>query len=65
MSESKTPPRREFLEYAAGATGVMILKPQTVFGSQANSAVEIGLVGCGNRGTWIAPFFPNIPGPES
>jgi myo-inositol 2-dehydrogenase/D-chiro-inositol 1-dehydrogenase len=62
MQEIKAPPRREFLEYAAGAAGLMILKPQTVFGSQANSAVEIGLVGCGNRGTWIAPFFPEYTG---
>jgi non-ribosomal peptide synthetase component F len=31
------------------AGGVMILKPQTVFGTQANSAIEIGLLGCGGR----------------
>ena len=39
--------RRNFLGSAAG---LLILKPQTAFGSQANSAVEIGLVGCGGRG---------------
>ncbi len=39
-----------------------MLKPQTVFGSQANSSVEVGLVGCGGRGNWIAPFFPEHAG---
>ncbi|MCC6859653.1 MAG: Gfo/Idh/MocA family oxidoreductase [Bryobacterales bacterium] len=52
--------RRDFLKAAAG--GVLILKPETVFGSQANSAVEVGIVGCGGRGNWIAPFFPEYAG---
>src|ERR1035437_2207133 len=51
--------RRQFLR-AAG--GVILLKPQTVFGYQANSTVEVGLVGCGGRGNWIAPFFPEHAG---
>src|SRR5215469_9701476 len=46
--------RRRFLQTASGA---LLLKPQTVFGSQANSSVEVGLVGCGSRGNWIAPLF--------
>src|ERR1035438_8680450 len=52
-------PRRSFLQAAGGA---LFLKPQTVFGSQANSSVEVGLVGCGSRGNWIAPFFPGHAG---
>jgi hypothetical protein len=56
MSIPMKAPRRSFLQ-AAG--GVLLLKPQTVFGSQANSRVEVGLVGCGGRGNWIAPFFPD------
>jgi predicted dehydrogenase len=52
--------RRAFLKTAA--TGVLILKPETVFGTQANSTVEVGLVGCGGRGNWIAPFFPEFTG---
>lgn len=37
---------------AAGlAAGIAILKPRTVWGTQANSAVRIGLLGCGARGT--------------
>lgn len=48
--------RRGFL---AGATalGITILKPELVRGSQANSKVAIGLVGCGGRGNWIADLF--------
>jgi myo-inositol 2-dehydrogenase / D-chiro-inositol 1-dehydrogenase len=52
--------RRTFLKSAAA--GMMILKPETVFGSQANSSVEVGIVGCGGRGNWIAPFFPEYTG---
>lgn len=47
--------RRNFVG-SAGA-GLLILKPETVFGSAANSSVEVGLVGCGGRGNWITPFF--------
>jgi predicted dehydrogenase len=52
--------RRNLLRAAAG--GMLILKPETVFGTQANSTVELGLVGCGGRGNWIAPFFPEFTG---
>ncbi len=52
--------RRRFLQSAAA--GFMVLKPGTVFGSQANSAVEVGLIGCGGRGNWISPFFPEFTG---
>jgi myo-inositol 2-dehydrogenase/D-chiro-inositol 1-dehydrogenase len=56
-----TSQRRSFLKTAA-AGGVMILKPETVFGSQANSTIEVGVIGCGGRGNWIAPFFPEHAG---
>ena len=42
--------RREFMG-AAAAAGFMILKPGLVRGAQANSAVRVGLLGCGGRGT--------------
>jgi myo-inositol 2-dehydrogenase/D-chiro-inositol 1-dehydrogenase len=45
--------RREFLAGAAGA-GLLILKPELVRGTQANSAVRVGLLGCGGRGTDVA-----------
>jgi predicted dehydrogenase len=49
--------RREFLGAAAAAAGVTILEPRLVFGSQANSAVRLGLLGCGGRGTTVASSF--------
>ena len=48
--------RREFVA-AGSAAGLMILKPQTVRGSQANSALTVGLLGAGNRGTYVAGLF--------
>jgi myo-inositol 2-dehydrogenase/D-chiro-inositol 1-dehydrogenase len=45
--------RRQFLTGAAGA-GLLILKPELVRGTQANSAVRVGLLGCGGRGTGVA-----------
>ena len=52
--------RRGFLAAATG--GLLILKPETVFGTQANSNVELGLIGCGGRGNWIGEFFPEYTG---
>ncbi len=59
MFESSQPARRAFLKSAGG---VLLLQPQTVFGSQTNSTIEVGIVGCGGRGNWIAPFFPQHAG---
>jgi predicted dehydrogenase len=42
--------RRSFLRTASGAAAFTILKPQLVRGLQANSAVRVGLLGCGGRG---------------
>jgi myo-inositol 2-dehydrogenase/D-chiro-inositol 1-dehydrogenase len=52
--------RRGFIK--AAGTGLLILRPETAFGSQANSAIEFGLVGCGNRGTMIAGMFQEHTG---
>src|SRR5580704_10995657 len=62
MSDQLNPSvgRRDLFRAAAG--GILLLKPETVFGSQANSTVEMGLVGCGGRGNWLAPFFPEYTG---
>jgi myo-inositol 2-dehydrogenase / D-chiro-inositol 1-dehydrogenase len=54
------PGRRDFVKSATG--GLLILNSRTVFGSQANSTVELGLIGCGGRGNWISPFFPEYTG---
>ncbi len=50
-------PRRAFLAGAATATAVTVLKPSLVFGAEANSVLDIGLIGCGGRGSWIAKLF--------
>lgn len=50
--------RREFLAGAAAtAAAFTILKPSVVRGTMANSAVELGVIGCGGRGNWITGFF--------
>ncbi|MFB3923824.1 MAG: Gfo/Idh/MocA family protein [Terriglobia bacterium] len=49
--------RREFLGGAAAAAGFMIVKPQQVRGTAANSAVRMGVLGCGGRGTAVASGF--------
>src|SRR2546423_2882261 len=43
--------RREFIAVAAGTAGAMLIKPRLVRGTAANSAVQVGLLGCGGRGT--------------
>src|SRR5947209_11437936 len=50
-SGSDTVDRRKFLGTAAMTAGMMFLKPQLVRGTAANSAVRVGLLGCGGRGT--------------
>ncbi len=42
---------------AQTAAAATILKPSTVFGTAANSAIALGLIGCGGRGSWIAELF--------
>jgi predicted dehydrogenase len=50
--------RREFIQSTAGiASGFLLLKPEAVFGYQANSAVRMALLGCGGRGTHVATSF--------
>lgn len=48
--------RRGFLGGAA-ASGIMFVSSRTAFGYEANSAVRLGLLGCGNRGTAVATSF--------
>ena len=43
--------RRKFLGAAAATAGIMFIKPELVRGTAANSAVRVGLLGCGGRGT--------------
>jgi len=43
--------RRKFIGVAAATAGAMFIPPALVHGSAANSAVRVGLLGCGGRGT--------------
>ncbi len=43
--------RRKFLGAAATTAGMLLLKPELVRGTAANSTVRVALLGCGGRGT--------------
>lgn len=43
--------RRKFIAVALGSASAMLIKPNLVRGTAANSAVRVGLLGCGGRGT--------------
>jgi predicted dehydrogenase len=65
MSDSKNTGvgRREFVGAAAAAATITILKPSVVFGTQANSAIRLGLLGCGGRGRNVmGSFLENTSG---
>jgi myo-inositol 2-dehydrogenase / D-chiro-inositol 1-dehydrogenase len=55
--ESSKVGRRTFLGTAAAAAGVMFIKPELVRGTAANSAVALGVLGCGGRGTAVGTGF--------
>jgi predicted dehydrogenase len=57
--------RREFIKGAgAAAFALTILKPELVGGTQANSKIKLGIIGCGGRGIWIAELFQKHGGYE-
>lgn len=45
--------RRIFIKGAAAISAITILKPMTVFGTKANSSVQVGIIGLGGRGTSV------------
>jgi predicted dehydrogenase len=54
--------RRRFLHGGAAGTGAsMIVRPESVRGSQANSKISVGLLGTGNRGVYDAGIFHADP----
>jgi myo-inositol 2-dehydrogenase/D-chiro-inositol 1-dehydrogenase len=55
---SKSLTRRGFMASAgAAAVSFAVIRPGLVRGTAANSKINLGLVGCGGRGTWIAKLF--------
>jgi len=50
--------RRGFMASAgAAAVSFAVIQPGLVRGTAANSKINLGLIGCGERGTWIAKLF--------
>ena len=50
--------RRRFIAgTGASVLAFTVLKPGLVGGAEANSKIDIGLIGCGGRGKWIADLF--------
>jgi myo-inositol 2-dehydrogenase/D-chiro-inositol 1-dehydrogenase len=59
MSKSSNPVgRREFMKSSAAFTGgLLLVSPETAFGSSANSRLDVALLGCGGRGNAVAEDF--------
>ena len=45
--------RRDFLQSTAALSAVTLISPSAAFGSKANSAIRMGIIGCGGRGTAV------------
>lgn len=45
--------RRNFLKKAAAVSAITVVSPSIAFGSKANSAIRLGIIGSGARGTWV------------
>ncbi len=48
--------RRTFVA-GMGAAGLLAATPALALGYQANSKLEVGLIGCGGRGNWLTKLF--------
>jgi hypothetical protein len=57
--------RRTFVGAAAATAGVMFINPLLVRGTAANSAIRVGLLGCGGRGTADATNLVDTGGAAS
>jgi predicted dehydrogenase len=61
-TSASEPSRRDFVKSsgslaAAASAGFLIVKPESVKGSQANSALTVGLLGAGRRGVYVSGIF--------
>ena len=57
--------RRQFITNAGtAALTFTVLKPNLIRGTDVNSKIKLGLIGCGGRGTWITRLFQNHGGYE-
>jgi len=57
--------RRDFLKTATAASlapaGLLLLKPETALGTPANSAITVGVIGSGRRGSYDAAIVAKNP----
>ena len=51
--------RRKFIKNSAAAGAFTIVSPSIAFGSTANSAINMGIIGCGGRGTGAISSMSN------
>ncbi|MBI1789532.1 MAG: Gfo/Idh/MocA family oxidoreductase [Acidobacteria bacterium] len=49
--------RRDFVKTSGLTAGLTILKPHLARGAQANSALSVGVIGVGNRGSYVSGIF--------
>jgi predicted dehydrogenase len=49
--------RRNFVRTSGAAAAFLVVKPNVARGSQASSALSLGLIGCGNRGMYVSGLF--------
>jgi predicted dehydrogenase len=56
LETGATVSRRGFVAGVA-ALGAVVVKPEMVRATTANSKITLGLIGCGGRGNWIANLF--------
>jgi predicted dehydrogenase len=49
--------RRNFVKTSGAAAAFLVVKPSVARGSQASSALSLGLIGCGNRGMYVSGLF--------
>ena len=57
QNDKGTIKRRDFLKSTAAAAAFSIVPAKAVRGTEANSTIELGIVGSGNRGLWIGNLF--------
>jgi len=59
-STDQSLPRRKFVQAAGAAgAGLMFIRPELVRGTQANSSLGLGIIGCGGRGNHVGGEFVN------
>ena len=49
--------RRKFVKTGTATAGLLLVAPEIAFGSRANSTLQLGLIGCGSRGTSVGSSF--------